>query len=166
MNEQRPAWLIPLSELEEEDAEPLRTLTEQEGVELIRRLNSTASRSVAPEEWEFLWGQPPIRYSADVARIRRLLDQEDNGSQYCAGVRAALAYAFGELPAGPVSGQKPRHHPPRCGDLDVEVEVVTDAIRGDLDNPPSLTRDYMVGVEHTVMWLTCSTDDPPVGPLR
>lgn len=137
-------------------------LTSEQGQELIRRLNQTAGELESAEEWEFLADQPTIRYAADVVRIRQLLEQVDDGSQFHRGVRAALDYTAGRLPVGPLTGEPPEQIPPLHSDLGDEVSMAMDAFAGDLDEPLPHSRDYIVGVEHTCMWLRCSTNDAPV----
>lgn len=157
-------WLTPaeLMQLPHPPAPP--KLTPEQGQALIRRLNETAGDLESAEEWEFLADQPTIRYADDVDRIRHFLDQEDDGSQFYRGVRAALDYAAGRLAVGPLTGEPPEQIPPLHSDLGDEVSMAMDAFAGDLDEPLPHSRDYIVGVEHTCMWLRCSTNQPPVGP--
>lgn len=165
MTTDKPAWLMTPAELAALPLPPEPPeLTPEEGAALIRRLNETTLLSVTSEELDFLSKRPPVRYAADVARIRHLLDQKDDGSQFYRGVRAGLDYAAGRLVVGPLTGEPPRRCPPWCGDLDREVSLAADALEGDVDEPLPYSRDYIVGVEHVCMWLNCTTSDPPVGP--
>ena len=169
MTTDKPAWLMTLDELAALPLPPEPPeLTPEEGVALIRELNAK-SRSVTMEEYAFLAHQPPIRETAAVERALGHLREELRATPedpFLKGVYDAFAWAYGHQQLGPVSGQPTEKKPPRWSDLGEEATAAADALTGALDHPPQLPQSYIVGVEHTMLWLQCGTDDPPAGPLQ
>lgn len=169
MTTDKPAWQMTLAELAAIPLPPEPPeLTPEEGAALIRELN-VKCRPVTMEEYAFLAHQPAIR---DMAAVERTLGHLREGLRatpedpFLKGVRDAFAWAYGHQPLGPVSGEPAEEKPPRWVDLREEAAVAADALAGALDDPPQLPKDYIVGVEHTTLWLHCGTDDPPAGPLQ
>lgn len=171
-SDERPAWLVPVSEMEPPSEEWLaqvqRTLTPAEHEELLRRINAPGGAHVSLDiaERKHIHRQLPVRDAGAVARVRAYL-AEEKPNAFAEGIAAALAYAYGQAPTGPVSGEHPENAPPVCGDLYSEEAIALRVLQRNLvknDHPVRTDPDYCVGVEHTLMWLQCRTDDPPLGP--
>lgn len=164
----KPAWLMAPQELATlpHPALPPEP-TDEEGRELVARLNAPDGPEVElnAAQIDYLAVRAPVRYTADVAHLREKLDREDDGSPWCVGVRAALEYAEGNQALGPLTGEpSKRRTPPSQGDLGDELRVAIDALASDLDTPLPHPRDFIVAVEHTCMWLRCTTNAPPLEP--
>lgn len=166
---QRPYWLVPARDLAPPPSayEKVRPLTEAEQVELRSRLNAFGgSRQVlTASERDYLARAEPVRDMEQVARLRARLEEAEPTDEFAAGVGQALAFAAGER-EGPVSGDTPAHHPPVGADLGVEEALVQRLLRGEppaADRPPRpRAQAFLVGVEHTLMWLRCRTDQEPL----
>lgn len=159
-----PWWLKPASELNampQPDPEP--PLTMVQGMDLIRRLNAPggASRTLTASEHEFVCAQPAIRDGAVVQRMVTAA-QAAAESDFVTGIQATLAYAQGRERRGPLSGRVPQTVLPLCGDLDIEADLAEETLAGAADIPLPYPRDLLTGVEHTCLWLTCRTEDPPL----
>jgi hypothetical protein len=169
-DDSRPYWLVPARELGPSpgDFEEVRPLTADEQADLRRRLNAPggARQVLTASERDHLARVPPVRDPVRVQAVRRRLRSAGPADEYAAGAVAALAFAEGGA-EGPVSGERPRHRPPTGGDLGAEEALVQRVLRGRplaADRPRPRSQAYMVGVEHTLMWLRCRTDDAPVPP--
>jgi hypothetical protein len=166
---ERPFWLVPASQRrpsEEAVREIRRPITPEEHQDLVRRLNAPGGGRIvlSSREDSYLDTLPPVRDAAEAARLRAALATETPGA-YVDGISDALAYAYGQAPAGPVSGEPPRVHPPLCGDLGNEEAIAYRVLRRQLvhtDHPVRTDTEYVTGVEHTLMWLQCRTDDWPL----
>lgn len=169
----RPYWLVPARELDPppEAVERVRSLTEAEQADLRRRLNMPGGgrRPLTAAERDHLARTGPVRDAALVRDLHSQVRSQAPEDEFAAGVAQALAFAAGER-EGPVSGQGPAHHPPTGGELGAEEALVQRVLRGEplaADRPPR-AQAFLVGVEHTLMWLRCGTDQAPLplGPER
>ncbi|MFE9247176.1 hypothetical protein [Nocardiopsis sp. NPDC006938] len=161
----RPAWLTPVSELLAAPMPPMEPpLTTEQGLALVRMLNTPggASHVLSPSEHEFVCAQPAIRDHVLVQRLAEAVIVEEDGSAFVEGVRRAVAYAQGRERHGPLSGRSPRTVLPLCSDLDLEADLAEETLSGRADTPLAHPRDLLTGVEHTCLWLTCRTDEPPL----
>ena len=159
-----PWWLTPASELVAAPAPPMEPpLSVEQGLELIRMLNAPggASHVLSASEHEFVCAQPAIRDHALVQLLAETAAREPD-SAFVVGVRRTVAYAQGNQACGPLSGRSPRTPLPLCTDLDTEADLAEETLAGAADTPLPHPRDMLTGVEHTCLWLTCRTDDPPL----
>ncbi|MFI6576633.1 hypothetical protein ACIBFB_12595 [Nocardiopsis sp. NPDC050513] len=167
----RPYWLVPARDLDPSagDYERVRPLTAAERSDLRRRLNGPggARQALNASERDHLARVPAVRDAGRVRAVRRALRTAGRADEYAAGVAAALAFAAGDESEGPVSGERPGTQPPVGGDLGAEEALAQRLLRGQplaADRPRARSRAFLVGVEHSLMWLQCRTDDPPVAP--
>jgi hypothetical protein len=165
----RPYWLVPARELNPpwEAMERVRPLTEAEQADLRRRLNAPGGHRLAltAAERDHLARVGPVRDTAQVRELRSRARSQEPADDFTAGVEEALAFAAGERP-GPVSGRHSAHRLPTGTDLGAEEALVQRLLRGEQATggqpPRSYAQAFLVGVEHTLMWLLCRSDQPPV----
>lgn len=142
--------------------------TPEEHAEFIRKVNAPggAHITLSAREWGHRSKLPPVRDPAAVRELRASLAEEPPGNPFFDGIAAALDYAYGQTLIGPVSGEHAKSAPPTCRDLYGEEMIALRVIQRDLvknDHPVPRHPDFVVGVEHTLMWLQCRTDSPPWG---
>lgn len=147
-------------------------LTDDERADLRKRLNEPGGRrGLSYREREALWRMGIIRAGAAVVElyqeVKGSLDAPSTsptGRLFGQGILAAIEFATGVQPLGPVTGEPAEENPPPVGQLSREEERAADIAAGHVRAPVS--RDFATGVEHTIMWLLARTDTRPWGRLR
>lgn len=170
MTDERPAWLIPLDEWQAINADlpPSDTspLTADELAKLRTRLNAPGGARIklSLREHTAYYEMGVIRFSE---RITALLDQvrrearadPRHGLAYPRGIIDAVNWATGKRREAPITGDLSEGEAPQTVEIEREERAALEVLEGRRDSIHP--RDYVTGVEATLMWLRAGCDDPP-----
>lgn len=106
----------------------------------------------------------PITRSAEQIN-EQIVDAEQGAtdgsvSGFSRGIAAALRWAIGEGGPGPVTGKPTMGPAPTWVEVAVEIDAAEDVIYREREDRRST--DWMVGVEHALMWAIGDTDQAPM----
>lgn len=170
----RPRWTWTLAQQAEYDIEhpPLHSrndpLTDEEVAELRRRLDGPGGHrlGLSLRERTARRRQLPavIRTTERVQQLQRQVNRESvdsraGGRAYAEGILAAIAWAGGHRPDGPVTGKLADDVPPTYAAIREEQVAACEVQERTRSSRHAM--DYVTGVEATLGWLIALTDEPP-----
>lgn len=145
---------------------PPRRLTGEELEELRRKLNADPEAALGEAELSGYYELGIVRYPDDIDdlahRVRtKALDTPPAASArvYAEGILDAIAWARGERREAPVTGRIPKARLPRTAEMNREAADAAEALAG--RGTSGRSQSYTVGVEATLLWLTCSSPADP-----
>ncbi|MER6816444.1 hypothetical protein ABT299_44885 [Spirillospora sp. NPDC000708] len=147
-------------------------LSEQERAELRERLNKPGGRhGLTYRERAARWEMGIIRPGPAVVElyqeVKSSLDAPSTSPTsrlFGRGILAAIEFATGVQPTGPVTGDPAEENPPSVRQLSREENRASDIAAGHVR--AEVSRDFATGVEHTIMWLLARDDTRPWGRLH
>lgn len=168
MTEGKPLHLLTPAELRARfgTASPPRPLSPSEIEELQRRLNADGDLTLNPDEHRAYYQLGIVRYVQDVdALVARVSNEAldvapaSRSRSYAAGILDAVAWARGERREAPVTGTYSKARLPATVEMEREATDAAEALQGRATS--GHPREYISGVECTLLWLVCSGNAHP-----
>ncbi|MFI0487496.1 hypothetical protein [Actinomadura sp. 9N215] len=171
--ENRPPVPCSLAELDAAFADAPRPdttpLTDDETAALRERLDAQQPGETLTHRERAAWTEMGIiRTRNAVVSMYELVQAEYQqptaspvSTQFGAGVLAAIEWATGVEPTGPITDEAADQFPPSGVQLYHEEVAALDV--AERRRPHRHGQNFAVGVQHALMWLTARTSEPPWG---